>query len=204
MDFKDAKTQKIALGVMAFFVVIYFWHSRLYSNYDEQLAARTQEFERITTELRNVEMKAKSLEALKLEYVDLLDRYNEIEALLPEVKQIPSFLVQLHTASSLTGTKITGIQPLDVETDDFYNVASFEISLTGAYHDLGSFISYVANFPFIANVDNLELTALNVAISQPAADNNASERKKNETVSAVFTLSTYFVKEAERLKEITI
>ncbi len=204
MDFKDAKTQKIALGVMAFFVVVYFWHSRLYSNYDEQIAARTQEFERITTELRNVEMKAKSLEALKLEYVDLLDRYNEIEALLPEVKQIPSFLVQLHTASSLTGTKITGIQPLDVETDDFYNVASFEISLTGAYHNLGSFISYVANFPFIANVDNLELTALNVAVSQPAAGDDASERKKNETVSAVFTLSTYFVKEAERLKEITI
>ncbi|MCK4462336.1 MAG: type 4a pilus biogenesis protein PilO [candidate division Zixibacteria bacterium] len=204
MDFKDAKTQKIALGVMAFFVVVYFWHSRLYSNYDEQLAARTQEFERITTELRNVEMKAKSLEALKLEYVDLLDRYNEIEALLPEVKQIPSFLVQLHTASSLTGTKITGIQPLDVETDDFYNVASFEISLTGAYHDLGSFISYVANFPFIANVDNLELTALNVAISQPVAGDKVSGRKKNETVSAVFTLSTYFVKEAERLKEITI
>ncbi len=204
MDFKDAKTQKIALGVMAFFVVVYFWHSRLYSNYDEQLAARTQEFERITTELRNVEMKAKSLEALKLEYVDLLDRYNEIEALLPEVKQIPSFLVQLHTASSLTGTKITGIQPLNITTDDFYNVASFEISLTGAYHDLGSFISYVANFPFIANVDNLELTALNVAISQPAAGDNASEQKKNETVSAVFTLSTYFVKEAERLKEITI
>ena len=115
-----------------------------------------------------------------------------------------TFLVQLHTASSLTGAKITGIQPLDIETDDFYNVASFEISLTGAYHDLGSFISYVANFPFIANVNNLELTALNVAISQPAADDNASERKKNETVSAVFTLSTYFVKEAERLKEITI
>ena len=204
MDFKDAKTQKIALGVMAFFVVVYFWHSRLYSNYDQQLAARTQEFERITTELRNVEMKAKSLEARKMEYVDLLDRYNEIEALLPEVKQIPSFLVQLHTASSLTGTKITGIQPLDVETDDFYNVASFEISLTGAYHDLGSFISYVANFPFIANVDNLELTALNVAISQPAAGDKVSGRKKNETVSAVFTLSTYFVKEAERLKEITI
>lgn len=204
MDFKDAKTQKIALGVMAFFVVVYFWHSRLYSNYDEQLAARTQEFERITTELRNVEMKAKSLEALKLEYVDLLDRYNEIEELLPEVKQIPSFLVQLHTASSLTGTKITGIQPLNIATDDFYNVASFEISMTGAYHDLGSFISYVANFPFIANVDNLELTALNVAISKPAASDNASERKKIETVSAVFTLSTYFVKEAERLKEITI
>jgi type IV pilus assembly protein PilO len=204
MDFKDAKTQKIALGIMAFFVVVYFWHSRLYSKYDQQIAAQTQEFERITTELRNVEMKAKSLEALKLEYTELLDRYNDIEALLPEVKQIPSFLVQLHTASSLTGTKITGIQPLDIGGEQFYNVASFEISMTGAYHDIGSFISYVANFPFIANVDNLQLTALNVAIANAAAAEESRESKKKETVSAVFTLSTYFVKEGERLTEITI
>lgn len=203
MDFKDAKTQKIALGILAFFVVVYFWHSRLYTKYDQEIAAQTQEFERITTELRSVEMKAKSLEALKIEYTDLLNRYDEIEALLPEVKQIPSFLVQLHTASSLTGTKITAIQPLDVASDQFYNVASFEISMTGAYHDIGSFVSYIANFPFIANIDNLQLTALEVAITSAAAA-ASSEKKKNETVSAVFTLSTYFVKDSERLTEITI
>lgn len=204
MDFKDAKTQKIALGILAFFVVVYFWHSRLYTKYDQQIAAQTQEFERITTELRSVEMKAKSLEALKIEYTDLLNRYDEIEALLPEVKQIPSFLVQLHTASSLTGTKITGIQPLDVASDQFYNVASFEISMTGSYHDLGSFVSYIANFPFIANIDNLQLTALEVAITSAAAAVASTGNKKNETVSAVFTLSTYFVKDSERLTEITI
>jgi len=204
MDFKDAKTQKIALGVMAFFVVVYFWHSRLYTKYDEQIAGCTQEFEQITTDLRAVEMKAKSLEALKLEYTELLERYHDIEALLPEVKQIPSFLVQLHTASSLTGTKITGILPTDISSDEFYNVASFEISMTGAYHDVGSFISYVANFPFIANVGDMELTALNVAISQPVDDQDAAADKQKETVSAVFTLSTYFVKESERLKAINI
>ena len=205
MDFKDAKTQKIALGIMAFFVVVYFWHSRLYTKYDQQIAARTQEFERITTELRSVEIKAKSLEALKAEYTDLLSRYDDIESLLPEVKQIPSFLVQLHTASSLTGTKITGIQPMAIGSEEFYNVASFEISMTGAYHDVGSFMSYVANFPFIANVDNLQLTALNVAIAEVAKGGGDSEVSKNkETVSAVFTLSTYFVKENERLAEITI
>ena len=110
MDFKDAKTQKIALGVLAFFIVVYFWYSRAYTNYDNQLTKKSQEFEKITTDLRRVELKAKSLDALKVEYQDLLERYHAIEALLPEVKQIPSFLVQLHTASSLTGTRITGQQ----------------------------------------------------------------------------------------------
>ena len=205
MDFKDAKVQKIALAALAFFIVVYFWHSRLYTSYDSQISLKSQEFETITTNLRNVEMKAKSLDALQVEYVDLVERYHEIEALLPEVKQIPSLLVQLHTASSLTGTKITRIQPLPLKSEEFYNVASFEIEMTGTYHDFGRFIGYVANYPFIANISNMELTSLNVAIGKPAVENvGLKEVKRKETMSAVFILSTYFVREDERLQELAL
>ncbi|MFH1687242.1 MAG: type 4a pilus biogenesis protein PilO [bacterium] len=203
MDFKDPKTQKIVMAVLAFFVVVYFWYSRLYSTYDHQIEAKSGEFERITTDLRNVELKAKSLDALKLEYEQLIERYDQIEALLPEVKQIPSFLVQLHTASSLTGTKITGIQPLETSSDAFYNVASFEMRMTGTYHDFGKFISYIGNFPFIANISGMQINAQNIAIP----DKNISEdelSKYAETISATFTLSTYYVKESERLQELNI
>jgi len=206
MNFKDAKIQKIALGALAFFIVVYFWYTRLYTTYDNQIALKSQEFETITTNLRNVEMKAKSLDALQLEYADLVGRYHEIEALLPEAKQIPSLLVQLHTASSLTGTKITRVQPLPNESEEFYNITSFEIEMTGTYHDFGRFIGYVANFPFIANVSDMTLTSLNVAIGKPAAAEKTGpeEMKKKETMSAVFTLSTYFVKEGERLQELAL
>jgi len=202
MDIKDPKIQKIFIGVLAFLIVVYFWHSRLYSKYDHQIETKSQEFERITTELRSVEMKAKSLDALRLEYTDLLDRYDQIEALLPEVKQIPSFLVQLHTASSLTGTKITGVQPLDIESEEFYNIASFELQMTGTYHDLGKFLSYVANFPFIANVGQMQISAQRLAISDSERDEELS--KQHETISAIFTVSTYYVKEGERLQELNI
>ncbi len=206
MDFKDSKTQKIALGVLAFFIIVYFWYSRVYTNYDNQLTTKTQEFETITTNLKNVELKAKSLAALKLEYEELLNRYHEIEELLPEVKQIPSFLVQLHTASSITGTKITRIQPLPLEEVEFYNVAPFEIEMTGTYHDFGAFISYVANFPFITNVSDVKINALNLAISKNKSEEEKGpkEIKKKETMTATFKLSTYFVKESERLKELDI
>ena len=206
MDLKDPKIQKISLGVLAFFIVVYFWYTRLYSNYDNQIALKNQEFETITTNLRNVELKAKSLDALKVVYVELSDRYHEIEALLPEAKQIPSLLVQLHTASSLTGTKITRVQPLPINSEEFYNIATFEIEMIGTYHDFGSFISYIANFPFIANVSNVEIRDKNLAISAAAAqsEDGIKEIKKKETVTATFTLSTYFVREDERLEELVL
>ena len=207
MDFRDSKTQKIAISVLAFFIVVYFWYSRVYSSYDTQITEKSQEFETVTTHLKSVEMKAKSLDALQMEYDDLVERYGTIEALLPEVKQIPSILVQLHTASSLTGTKITRIQPLPINSESFYNIASFEVEMTGTYHDFGSFVGYVANFPFIANISSMDIKAQNVAISAPEKANEEELDelgKKKETITATFVLSTYFVKEGERLKELTL
>jgi type IV pilus assembly protein PilO len=208
MDFRDPKNQKILIGVLAFFVVVYFWYTKVYQKYDSQISLKTQEFETITTNLRNVEMKAKSLDALQIEYEDLIKRYDQIESLLPEVKMIPSLLVQLHTASSLTGTHIKRVKPLPVLSEDFYNITSFEIEMTGGYHDVATFMSYIANFPFIANVGDMRLTALNVAISKDATPKQNGEvrnvSKKKETVTAVFSLSTYYVKESERLQEIEI
>jgi type IV pilus assembly protein PilO len=206
MDLKDSKTQKIALGVLAFVIVCYFWYTRVYQDIDSQLELKTQERATILTNLKNVELKAKSLDALKLEYEDLLTKYQEIEELLPEVKQIPSFLVQLHTASSITGTKITRVQPQPISGEEFYNIASFDIEMTGTYHDFGTFISYVANFPFIANVSEVKVSAVDVSIKKQDKDDDSglNELKKRETITAQFKLSTFFVKEEERLKELVL
>jgi type IV pilus assembly protein PilO len=211
MDLRDSKTQKLVFGGLIFVAIVYLWYAKMYSKYDGQITAKNQEFEQITTNLKNVEMKAKSLDALQAEYALLIERYHQIEALLPEVKQIPSMLVQLHTASSLTGTKITRVQPLPVASQEFYNVASFEVELSGTYHDFGAFLSYVANFPFIANISSVYIKAKNIAISSsgntsanPESSETQEVGKKKESMTAVFTLSTYYVKEEERLKELVL
>lgn len=208
MDLKDPKMQKIGLVVLALFIVGYFWYTKMYTKDDERITMKSQEFETITTNLRNVEMKAKSLEALKAEYSDLLGHYEEIESLLPEVKQIPSFLVQLHMASSITGTRITKVNPLAIHSEEFYNIVSFKIEMTGQYHDFGKFISYVANFPFITNVSDVSIKSEAIAISRAEAQNMKDKEKKlknlrkKNSMTAKFILSTYFVKEEERLAEI--
>jgi type IV pilus assembly protein PilO len=209
MDLKDSKTQKIVIAVLALFIVMYFWYSRVFTSYNDRIEVKSQEFETITTNLRNVEMKAKSLDALKLEYADLMERYREIESLLPEVKQVPSLLVQMHTASSLTGTKITKVDPQPIKPEGFYNVTSFSVEMVGTYHDFGKFISYVANFPFIANVDQLAVHEVKKTGSSVNTANKDEKKpvevgRKKETITATFVLSTYFVKEEERLQEVVL
>jgi type IV pilus assembly protein PilO len=198
MDFKDPKVQKIALACVVFFILAYFWYSRVYTPQSSQIEAKQGEYQTMITNLRNVEMKSKSLEALQAEYKSLLARYRDIEQLLPEVKMVPSFLVQLHTASSLTETKIISIMPEPIRPESFYNVAGFNVQLVGGYHDFGKFISYIANFPFIVNVSDMQITA------SPPPAGTADKKEQERTITAEFTLSTYFVKPEERLKELEI
>ena len=206
MDFKDPKVQKIALTVLSLVIVGYFWNARVYGPKAAEIEQKTQEREGLVTKLKNVEMKARSLEELKLEYGNLLKRYHDIEALLPEVKQLPSFLVQLHTASSLSGCKITIVDSQKVTTESFYNRVTTHIELTGTYDDFGQFISYVANFPFITNVSDMRIQSAELANNsgRPIDPKQTGGEKNQETLVAKFSLSIYYVRPEGRLKELVI
>jgi len=194
MDLKDPKAQKILLGGLIFFLIVYFWYARIYSNNSQAINQKQVEYESILTNLKNVEMKAKSFESLKTEYEKLLKRYQKVELLLPEEKQIPLFLTQMHFAAQSSQTSIAQIVPMEAVPIDFYNASPFNIDITGSYHDFGSFLSDIANFPFIANVSDVTLTGVPPEAQVPGSENN--------TLTASFKLTSYWVQEGERLKKV--
>ncbi len=197
MDLKDPKTQKIALVVMGFFLVIYFWYSRVYSTYDAELAARRGQYESIMTDLKAVELKAKSLEGLRAEYNTLKDRYQMIELLLPEQKQVPKFLVQLHSAAAVTQSRLLELEPKSTQKAPFYSISDYRLKFAGTYHELGEFLASVANFPFITNVSHVEIRGLSETSLQSTQDKRAIHDTKN--LEATMVLSTYFVSPEDKL-----
>jgi type IV pilus assembly protein PilO len=194
MDLRNPKIQKFMLGGLAVFLLLYFWYARIYSKNVELIKQKQIQYEYLLTDLKSVEMKARSYESLKEEYGRLLERYQKVERLLPEEEQIPEFLMQMHSAARANQTGVIEIIPQAPLPQSFYNVKSFDMQMNGTYHDLGSFLSRVANFPFLANVENVTITGI-------PQQESASEQKGN-SISASLTLITYFVKEEERLKRI--
>ncbi len=194
MDLKDPKAQKFLLGGLIFFLIVYFWYVRIYSKNAKAISLKQTEYETILTDLKNVEMKAKGFENLKAEYERLLKRYQEVEQLLPEEKQIPLLLTQMHFAAQSSQTGINQIVPAAVVPVDFYNSSSFNIETNGSYHDFGNFLSNIANFPFLASVSQVTLTGKPQEIDVPGSE--------HDQVTAVFKLTTYWVQEGERLKKV--
>ncbi|MGB5106418.1 MAG: type 4a pilus biogenesis protein PilO [Candidatus Zixiibacteriota bacterium] len=200
MDFKDPKTQKLLLVALVFVLALYFWHSKVYEPASEQLSAQRASYEQVMTNLKTIELKAKSLTGLRKEYDKLLDRYQSIEQLLPEEEQVPDFLMQLHSASMISQAKIGEVMPQMAGSESFYNTSEYGVKFVGTYHELGRFLAAVANFPFITNVSRLNLKGLPPEV----ALQKTTDRKKGDydsrTLEANFFLSTYFVKPEEKLK----
>jgi len=193
MDLKDPKTQKVILTGIALFLVVYFWHAKIYKGYENKIYAHSQQYEQIRTELKNVEMKFRSLGSLKEEYKDLARRYRLVERLLPESQSVPDFLSQIHSAALESKSQIMEVNPLGIKPDDFYNQDGYRVSMNTTFHDLGLFLADVANFPFIVSVTDFEL--------QEILEDRPGVESKNDiyTVTATFTLTAYFVQESERL-----
>ena len=192
MDLRDPKNQKLILGVLILFLGVYLWHNRFYSPKSMLIETKQMEYESILTNLKNVELKAKSFESLKAEYENLLERYKRVELLLPEEKQVPLLLTQLHQAAQTTEAKITEIVPKGVMPIDFYNGDGYSIQVAGTYHKLGDLLAGIANFPFIANVTNVSL----------AAQASPQDKSPENTLTAKFELTNYFIREQDRLKRI--
>jgi type IV pilus assembly protein PilO len=194
MDLKDPKTQKILLAGIGLFLVVYFWYSKVYQGYENKIIAHAQEYEQIQTELKNVEMKFRTLGALKEEYRQLTHRYRGVERLLPEAQNVPDFLSEIHSAALEASSQIVEITPQGALPEGFYNLDAYHVTLNTNYHDLGWFLADVANFPFIVNVSGLEL-------QEVLKDNTeaAAAEQQEHTVTAAFTLTAYFVQPSERL-----
>jgi type IV pilus assembly protein PilO len=194
MDLKDPKTQKLLLGGLILFLILYFGYARIYSKNAQVLSQKQAEYESILTNLKNVEMKAKSFENLKAEYEKLLKRYKQVELLLPEEKQLPSFLTQMHFAAQFSQTSITQVVPLGTTPMDFYNANTFNIEIAGSYHSFGNFLSNIANFPFMACVSGMTITGVPQETQAP--------KSEEKTITASFKLNTYYIQEGEKLKKV--
>lgn len=196
MDLRDTKNQKFALALLIVVLAIYIWHSQFYTPKSKMIESKQVEYESILTNLKNVELKAKSFENLKAEYENLLEKYKRVELLLPEEKQVPLLLTELHQAAQTTEAKITEIVPRGVTPIDFYNGDGYSIQVTGTYHKLGNLFASIANFPFIANVTKVSL------IGQTNPQSQSQSQSQGNTITAHFELTNYFIREQDRLKRI--
>ena len=192
MDLKNPQVQKWLLTAMIVGVGTYFWYTGIYTDNQQKTDAGYMRLEGLRTELKEVELKFRSLESLKAEYYDLTRRYRLVSQLLPEDDQLSPLLSKIHAAALETSSLIASVSPLPVVSSGFYDRENFNLKLHTTYHDLGDFLSRISNMPFIVNIETLSMMAVDETAT-PEVEGGGF------TVTAEMQITTFHVKESERL-----
>lgn len=192
MDLRNPTTQKWLLAGLACCAAAYFWYTKVYVDYQEKIDASYTRLEALETEVKNVEMKFRTLDALKQEYNDITSRYRNVSQLLPEENQLSPLLTKIHGAALETSSRVATVDPQPTVDEGFYQRESFNLTVHSTFHDFGDFLSRLSNLPFIVNVQDVELVTVE-------DQNNPEMETGGYTLTARLTISTYHVKESERL-----
>jgi len=182
--------QRITISVLILVVLLggYLFISRSSrATYRELELEYAKLYQRVLKERELV----KNYEILKARRDSLLKVYEQQLTLMPETEDMTEFLDEVATYGARSGVEFLLFRPMPPVSKGFYQEYPIDMKVTGTFHQLGNFLSLIANAPRLITVENLEILSLQRG--------EQSQENTLYTVTAQFTLKTYaFTKTAQQ------
>ncbi len=162
MDFKDPKVQKTLVVAILLVIVgyVYFFTSFMPFFFQPRKARITvldSEYDKISAELEKARKTVNSLAKLEEEYERLHEKWVAAQALLPQDKEVAQLLRKVTRAGSQSGIQFELFEPQPPVSREFITENPVKVKIRGEYHEVGVFLSKVANLDRIINVTDLNV-----------------------------------------------
>ena len=188
LDLKNPGVQRTALGLIlsGALLGVFFFTKLLpvtFPNQQEHIEAMKVDYEKKSTELARARATVADLPRFEAEYAALHQRWTAAAELLPADHQMPVLLRKITLAAQQTGVRFIVFRPSDAATKEHYIELAVQLSISGDYHQVGSFLAELANMRRIVTVADLRLAAAGDAGST-AAEFVASAYSLNPNAAA--------------------
>ena len=172
--------------VCAFLAVsgLYFAHTYLFAPVAERAESRRLRIERLEESNQDAG-RAAALGDRQLE--ERLGLYREriasLEALIPADEEVAALLDAISDEERRAGVEMTMMRPDPMEPGDYYDRLSYQVSVRGDYHSVGSFLTAIASLERIVAPGDLVITPL----TPPTGD----DESQVGSILASFRIRTY-------------
>lgn len=189
MDLQNPRTQKyIIVGILSVMVIYVYFFSTFVPFGHRALAEDRQqlegEFQKLSADLSKARQTLNNREEVEHQYEILGRRWEVASKLLPEQREVADLLRQISLVGRQAGVAFQLFRPMPTVPGEVYVEAPVEVRVSGGYHQVGTFLSEIANLDRIVNVSGVRLDA---------ADD---DDKPLETVTASFTATAYTLNDA--------
>jgi type IV pilus assembly protein PilO len=159
---KSPAVQKAILGGLLLAALLYvnFFTRVLPFTYKANAAEVTtleSSYKELSKDLNKARQATHRLPYLEKEYLLLHQKWEQSKSLLPEDQDMAWCLRTISLLGSQAGVQFTLFKPLPPKPAQYYTEHPIEIGVSGGYHEVGTFLSEVANLDRVINVTELDL-----------------------------------------------
>jgi type IV pilus assembly protein PilO len=165
------------------------WYSSVYEEKNVLNKKLKLELSGKQNELNSILALKPQLNRIEAEIAMAQHRLDSLKSIFPDRKEIPKLIREITGIARATGIITVKFAPgTDIEKE-YYIESHYDLSITGGYHDLARFFSFLANMPLIINVGNVSIRA------NPRMEElkKVSEERGSpiSTINASFTMTTF-------------
>ncbi|MEO0285957.1 MAG: type 4a pilus biogenesis protein PilO [candidate division WOR-3 bacterium] len=168
------------LGLIVYIVTFMFLWNSLYSSKSRELKSIESQYKEQYARVQNLREYVKDYDRIIREKDSLLALWEETQRYLPQEERMEEWLSQLTSMAITSGVQIYGFRPQPPRQKELYREYPVTMKVRGGYHELGTFVSFVANSERIMGIENLELQKL-----------SAQDIEGSQTVDAELTVLCY-------------
>ena len=149
---------KLIMWVLAFVGALtagYFFHV---TNLQTALAKTKAQESALRDDYRQKYFEAKHLDAYRQQQLEMEKSFEAILRQLPSDTEIPGLIEDITLVGLRNGLSFTSIDLQPEEQHEFYIEKPIKIIVSGSYHDLGSFVSDVADLSRIVTLHDFSMS----------------------------------------------
>lgn len=144
------------VSVVCILILVLGYFLDLQGQTDKLAMVESQE-QTFKNEYRTKYMRAVNLVAYKTQMKEMEESFGAMLRQLPSKTEVDDLLVDISQTGLSSGVEFTLFKPEKEKFVDFYAELPIKISMTGDYHQFGTFVSGVASLPRIVTLHDIEI-----------------------------------------------
>ena len=152
---------KVLASVLLMVLVLALGYSFLISDLQNHLELKREEESTLKEQFANKAHMAANLELYTQQMKEMENSFGMLLRQLPSDTEVPGLLEDITRTGLGSGLEFEEIKLLPEVTQQFYIELPIQITVTGAYHDLATFVSGVAGLPRIVTLHDFDLAPAN-------------------------------------------
>ncbi|TPG77470.1 type 4a pilus biogenesis protein PilO [Pseudomonas arsenicoxydans] len=148
---------KAVVGVLLMLLVLALGYTFYLSDLEDQLNLQREEESTLKEQFASKAHMAANLELYTQQMKEMENSFGVLLRQLPSDTEVPGLLEDITRTGLGSGLEFEEIKLLPEVTQQFYIELPIQITVTGAYHDLATFVSGVAGLPRIVTLHDFDI-----------------------------------------------